>query len=70
MQSLNKFGQSHDVALSDFVAIVKQCHIVVGLLYVSPETRYTGDEFSLFSSIGSVTFQSILLKWMHDLSSE
>ena len=70
VQSLNKFGQSHDVALYDFVAVVKHCQIVVGLLYVSPETCYTGDEFSLFSSIGIVTSQSILMKWMSDLSCE
>ena len=70
MQFLNKFGQSRDVALYEFVATVKQCEILVGLLYVSPETRYTSDEFSLFSSIASVTSQSILMKWMPDLSSE
>ena len=34
VQSLRKFGQSRDVALYDFVAIVKQCHIIVGVLYV------------------------------------
>ena len=70
MQSLNKFGQSRDVALCDFVAAVKQCKIVVGLLYVSLETHYIGDEFSLFSSIASITSQSILMKWMPNLSSE
>ena len=70
VQSLNKFGQSRDVALYDFVAAVKQCEILVGLLYVSPKTQYTGDEFSLFSSIANVTSQSILMKWMFDLSSE
>ena len=70
VQSLNKFGQSHDVALCNFVTTVKQCEILVGLLYVSPETRYSGDEFSLFSSIASVTSQSILMKWMPDLSSD
>ena len=70
MQSLNKFEHSRDVALCDLVAAIKQCEIVVGLLYVSPETRYIGDEFSLFSSIGIVASQSILMKWMLDLSCE
>ena len=37
---------------------------------MSLETRYSGDEFSLFSSIASVTSQSILMKWMPDLSSD
>ena len=58
------------MALCDFVVAVKQCQIIVGLLYVSPQTSYTGDEFSLFSGIASVTSQSLLIKWMLDLRAE
>ena len=33
-----------------------------------PDTRYSGDEFLMFSRIASVTSQSVLMKWMPDLS--
>ena len=68
VQSLSKFGQGRDVSICDFVATVKQCQIIVEMLYVCPDTRYSGDEFSVFSGIASVTSQSMLMKWMPDLS--
>ena len=55
IQSLIEFGQSRDVALYDFVATMKQCKIVLGLLYLSSETCYSGDEFSVFSRLATVT---------------
>ena len=32
------------------------------------DTRYSGDEFLVFSGIASVTSQLVLMKWMPDLS--
>ena len=68
VQSLSKFGQGRDVAICDFVATVKQCQIIVEMLYVCPDTRYSGDEFLVFSRIASVTSLAVFMKWMPDLN--
>ena len=70
VQYLIKIGHSRDVALCDFVVAMKQCQIILGLLYVSPNTCYSDDKFSVFSRFATVPSQSVLMKWMPDLSAE
>ena len=58
------------MTVCDFVAAIKQCQIVVSLLYVSLETCYNGDRFSLFFNIATITSQFVLMRWMPDLSAK
>jgi hypothetical protein len=51
VQSLSKFGQTHDVFICDFVHVVKVCEDDLYEMYCDPIIQYSSKDFNTFISI-------------------